>query len=99
MRTVYRYEFDESVNFESVEASFVLAIFSTESLHGEALVRLEAAHAIDAAQHTCVIDASTEVGDDLNRLFVGFLTREHGEDGFHVERIVEPLPQPARLAA
>jgi hypothetical protein len=85
----YRYAFQPSVPFEDVEASFVLAIMATESLHGESLVRLDAGHAADAEKRSFVVDASTDVGRDLNRLFLGFLRREFGEDAFQVERVTD----------
>lgn len=88
-RTVYRYQFHEGAQVEDVEASLVLAILATESLHGEAQVRLDAAHAFDLEQRVCVIDAETPVGQDLNRLFVNFLRREFGEDAFQVERVAK----------
>ena len=84
---LYRYTFKSDMPLEDIEASLVLAIMSAESLHGEAQVRLDAAHFFDRDQRACVIDASTPVGRDVNRLFVGFLRREFGEDVFTVERI------------
>lgn len=84
---VYRYCFDPSIAFEDVEASLLLAIMATESLHGEARTRLDAAHAVDAEKHTCVVDASTPVGRDLSRLLAGFLAREFGPDAFEVHRV------------
>ncbi len=88
---VYRYSFMSSLGLDEVEASLVLAIMSAESLHGEAQVRLDAAHFFDPDQRACVIDASTPVGRDVNRLFVGLLRRDFGEDSFQVER-VDSLP-------
>lgn len=87
---VYRYRFVPSVSFEEVEASLVLALLATEALHGKTQVRLDAAHAVDADQHSCVVDASTAVGRDLNRIFAGFVSREFGEDAFSVERVNQP---------
>jgi hypothetical protein len=84
---IYRYTFVPEVPVEEVEASLVLSVFAAESLHGESQVRLDAAHAFDAAGRTCVIDAGTAVGRDLNCLFVGFLRREFGEQAFRVERL------------
>ncbi len=84
---IHRYSFDPAIVFEDVEASLLLAIFAAESLHGESQVRLDAAHAVDAEQRSCVIDASTQVGRDINRLFIGFVLREFGPDSFHVERV------------
>jgi hypothetical protein len=64
-------------------------LLATEALHGQAQVRLDAAHAVDADKRSCAVDASTTVGRDLNRLFAGFVTREFGADAFEVERINE----------
>ena len=81
----YRYSFAPTIEFEEIEASLVLALLAVESLHGESQTRLDAAHAVDSAARVLVIDASTTVGQDLNRLFVGFLKREFGPDAFRVE--------------
>ena len=86
---VYRYEFDADVAAEEIEASLLLAVLATESLHGEAQTRLDAAHCLDPARRACVIEADTLVGRDINRLFVAFLRREFGADSFHVRRISE----------
>jgi hypothetical protein len=83
---VYRYSFAAHVPFVEVESSLVLAIMAAENLRGQAQVRLDAAHTIDAEKRVCVVDGSTPVGRDINRLFVGFLHREFGPDSFSVER-------------
>ena len=95
-RDHYRYAFADSVPAEEIEASLLLALFAVESLHGEAQALLDAAHYFDAGSHACVIDAGTEVGRDLNRLFVGFLRREFGPGAFSVER---PAARPGQVAA
>jgi len=92
---VFRYEFKSDVNFAEIESSLVLSIMAAESLHGASEVRLDAAHALDEEKRVCVLDASTAVGRDLNRLFVGFIGREFGEDAFKVERLNEPPNAPA----
>ena len=65
----------------------VLALFGTESLHGLARTRLESAHHLDREKRLLAVDASTQVGRDLSKLFTGFLIRELTLDGFHVERL------------
>lgn len=90
-REVYRYVFGPSVSIEDAEASLLLALLSAESIHGESQVRLDARHLFDADARSCVIDAATPVGRDLNRLFTGFLRREFGEDRFQVERVDGPI--------
>ena len=64
----------------------------------ESRVRLEASHVMDADGRTCVIDASGNVGRDLNRLFVGFVRHEFGEDAFRVDRVPESIPKKERTA-
>ena len=91
-KEVYRYTFESDVPLEDLETSLLLAVLSTESLHGKAQVRLDAAHFFDPDQRACVIDATTPVGRDINRLFVGFIQREFGEGSFTVERVNE-FPQ------
>lgn len=83
---VYQFTFAAEIPFESVEVTLLRAILAAEALHGETQVRLDAAHCLDAEQRTCVIDARTDVGRDLNRLFAGFACREFGPDAFRVRR-------------
>jgi len=85
--TVYRYRFEDNVPAVDVENTLVLSIFGIEVLHGESQTRLDVGHAFDAARRVVVIDASTPVGIDLNRLFTGFMTREFGPGSFRVERV------------
>lgn len=91
---LYRYEFRPEVPLDEVEASLMLAFLATESLHGESQVRLDASHNLDHERRVCVIDARTRVGRDINRLFVGFLRHEFGEDSFSIERTEHPSHHP-----
>lgn len=86
---VYRYTFSDTASMDDVEASLVLALMASESLHGESQARLDIAHCLDVERRVCVIDGSTVVGQHLNRLFVGFLSREFGPDSFTVSRTHE----------
>lgn len=97
-REVYRYVIAAEVPLADAEASLVLAIFGAEALHGEAQVRLDAAHLFDMESRTCVIDGSTAVGRDVARLFTGYLRRGYGERCFTVRRL-EELRVPAAEAA
>lgn len=90
MTEVYRYTFQPSVQMTEVEASLLLATWSCEALHGESQVRLDAGHVLDELQHKLVIDATTKVGKDLNRILTGFLQREYRAMDFTVERVSEP---------
>lgn len=95
-REVYRYRFAPKVPREDIEGALLLAILGVESLHGESQARLDAGHLLDADGHQCVLDATTAVGRDLNRLFVGYVRRELGEDAFAVERVANPTAPAAQ---
>ena len=95
-RQIFRYHFHDDVDLEYVEAELVLAVFNVESLHGPARARLEAAHFLDQEQRSLVIDATTEVGEAFNRLFIGGLLREHGPDCFTVRRSATEATTPSR---
>lgn len=85
---LYRFRFSPDLPANEIEGTFTLAVIAVEGLHGESQVLLDAGHAFDPVARTCVIDASTATGRDLNRLFVGFLRREFGPDRFTVERLM-----------
>ena len=90
----YRYLFRDRTPADEVEATLILAIFAVEALHGESQTRLDATDAFDAKLRTVVIDAGTPVGRDLNRVFVGLMTREFGPGAFRVERVSHHQPEP-----
>ncbi len=54
---------------------------------GHALVRLDASFCLDSRKRTCVVDAATDVGRAIVRIFTSFLTREFGEEALKVERV------------
>lgn len=97
---IYRYNFVPDVPIEEVEATLLLAVMATESLHGAAQTRLDAIYRLDPTKRACAIDAGTPVGRDLNRLFTGFLVREFGRDSFEAERLENgPVDQAKASAA
>lgn len=89
-RELYRYNFDSKVPIRDIEESLLLAVLAAESLHGRSLVRLDASFCLDSHKRSCVVDAATEVGRAIARIFTGFLTREFGEEAFQVERVGGP---------
>ncbi|MFH1891094.1 MAG: hypothetical protein ABIK83_00250 [Candidatus Zixiibacteriota bacterium] len=86
-RELYRYNFDSKIPIQDVEESLLLAVLAAESLHGRSLVRLDASFCLDPKKRSCVVDAATEVGRAIARIFTGFLAREFGEEAFKVERV------------
>ncbi len=96
-REIYRYNFNTKVPFRDIEESLLLAVLAAESLHGHALVRLDASFCLDSKKRSCVVDAATDVGRAIARIFTGFLSREFGEEAFKVERVGDAHPSSTEL--
>jgi len=86
-KEIYRYRFTENVSLRDIEETLLLAVLAAESLHGQSRVRLDVAYCIEEGKRACVIDAGTQVGRDISRIFTGFAMCEFGADAFQVERI------------
>lgn len=85
-RDIYKFSFKDHVPLKEVEESLLLAVLAAECLQGRSRVRMEASFRLDKEKRSCVIDAGTEVGSNIARIFTGFLAREFGEEAFRVER-------------
>lgn len=85
---VYRFEFIPAVSLTEAEMTLHLAVYAAEGVHGEARVRLDVSYRLDQQANAIVVDAGTEVGVTVVRVFAHLLTRQFGEDGFHVRRVV-----------
>ncbi len=81
----YCYRFASELALNEVEDSLLLAAMATEGLHGRSRVRLEARFVLDRNRRECSIEAGTEVGRDLARIFTGLLTQQFGEQAFGLD--------------
>lgn len=90
---VYRFQFAEETDMEEVEKTLFLSILAVGFLHGEAAVRLDAGYAVDAEKRAVAVDAATETGRAVTRVFTGFCIHEFGDENFSIVRSGEPLPQ------
>jgi len=97
-KDIVRYTFSQSVSMREAEETLLLAVLAVESLFGESTVRLDASFSIDSSRRACVIDASTDVGRAICRVFTGFVSREFGSDAFKIHR-VDSLPAEEETAA
>jgi len=91
-KTTYRYVFKRHLDINDVQDTLTLAILGAENLHGRSRLRLGGWWRLDRQRRTCLIDASTPVGEDIAKLFTGYLGKEFGETAFTVRR-------PATVAA
>ena len=83
----YKYTFDRDVPPRELEESLLLAVLAIQCLHGESHARLDARYCLKPGDRTCVIDASNDIGRDLNRVFTGFVSREFGDGSFKVDHV------------
>ena len=83
----YRYKFNEGVDLLEAESTLHMSILAVEGLFGEARVRMDAAYSVDDTIRALIVDASTEVGQDLNAIFTAFIIREFGTDAFQVRLV------------
>ncbi len=93
------FEFEPHVSLTDAEMSLHLAMFAAEGLFGRAQVRLDTDYELDEPQHRIVVDAESEVGAVLVRVFTALLLREFGEDSFRIRRgtaIERPAQQTER---
>jgi hypothetical protein len=88
---VYRYSFSNKLDIQDIEDSLLLAVFVAECLHGRSRMRLDASFNLEKKKRSCQIDAGTEVGSCIARIFTGFLIREFSEANFRVERLDDAL--------
>jgi len=93
-RDMYRYQFSERVPLRDVQEMLSLATLATECLHGRSRVRLDASFCLEEKSRSCVLDAGTPVGQDIARIFTGFLSRDLGEEAYRVHRIDDAQPVP-----
>lgn len=90
---VYRFQFAEGTDMEEVERTLFLSILAVGFLHGESAIRLDAGYGVDAEKRVVAVDASTETGRAVTRVFTGFCIHEYGDETFSITRSGDPLPQ------
>ena len=83
----YRFTFSDEIPFKRAEECICLATLAAEGLCGRSTVRLDATFRLDGKRRCCVVDADTEIGRNIARIFTGLLTQEFGEEAFRVGRV------------
>jgi hypothetical protein len=85
--TSCHFTFDPAVPIDEVAATFELARFAAEALHGSERVALDAIYKVDADARTIEVDRSTSVGATLALVFLGYARREFGAESFRMRRV------------
>ena len=95
--SVYQYQFDKAVEMQGVTDSLLLAVAAVEALHGRAKVNLDADFKLSESDRICRIDAKNDIGKDIARIFVEYLSMGIGEGKFRVNQAdVDPFTKKGR---
>lgn len=83
----YRYKFEKGIALRDARDTFLLATVAAEGLHGTACIKMDLCHRFDKQRLTCVIDARSDAGRDVARIFTNFLRHEFGAEAFDVKAV------------
>lgn len=89
---VYMYLLGESISAGQAESRMFLAAVNAENVFGKAQMRLDATFRYERHGHVAWIDANTEVGKVIAKLFIAYISKEFGGDACKV-RHVEAMPE------
>lgn len=84
---VYRYVFHASVPMGQVSNALFLAASAAEAIHGRAQVQLDGDFRTDPIRRGAVIDATSQVGQTIARVFTQLITQGLGQEAFQIERV------------
>ena len=82
----YCYRFKPETDMDQVEEVLLLATMAAEGLLGRSRVNLDAAFRCEPSTNTAEVEAGTEVGDAIARIFTALLATTIGEAAFKVIR-------------
>lgn len=88
-KPIYHYSFSPEACMRDAKEALLLAAAAAEGLHGRSRLQLEATFRCDPVARMAEIDAGTEVGESLARVYTALLTTTIGEPAFQVERIMK----------
>ena len=82
---ICKFKFNKEIPRDEIEPLIAQAIFTTETIHGKAKVRLSAAYL--AMDDKVVVDVTNPIGENVAEIFISLLNWRFGETSFSVERI------------
>ena len=82
---IIKFKFNKEISRDEIEPLITQAIFTAETIHGKAKVRLSAAYL--AMDDKVVVDVTNPIGENVAEIFISLLNWRFGETSFSVERI------------
>lgn len=90
-RTVYRFTFEPGVPMAHVLRGLLLSTTAVEAIYGESAMMVDGKFSVCKRERTCDIDAETQVGMDLAKVFAKFMNL-HSGGCFRTEFVEEKAP-------
>jgi hypothetical protein len=84
---IYRYRFKPCVALQDVEETLLLGVLAAEGLYGAARIEMDVCYRFDRDRHACAVDAHSDAGRDVARIFTNLLRHEFGADAFEVTAV------------
>jgi len=74
----YKFSFSEDIPLQHIRQLFVLALTAVDAIHGRSAVRLDLSCALNAKDHSLVVEAESQIGYDLAKVLTRLFERKFG---------------------
>lgn len=85
IRKSYKFTLAQEIEGRDIRTWLFLAIKAAESIHGETSLKLGFSFCLNPKRRVCFVDAGTEIGSVIAKVFAGFLSVAYGDSSFMVE--------------
>ena len=87
MDIISQFKFAKHVPMVEVGETLNLSILTTQNIHPKSKIQLDGWTRLDQEKRICLIDRSTEIGEQIAQQFISFITRAFGEKAFSHTRL------------
>ena len=83
--TYYKFNFSEDIPLQRIRQLFCHALTATDAIHGRCAARLDLSCALNAKDHSLMVEAESQIGYYLAKILTRFFEKEFG-DYFDIEK-------------
>lgn len=77
-RTAYRFSFEPDIEMSDVLKAMMLSTIAVEAIYGESAMMTDGKFDVCKRHRQCIIDAETQLGADLAKVFARFMNLHSG---------------------
>lgn len=78
IRTAYKFSFEQNIPNGEIRKGLMLSTIAVEAIYGESAMMTDCKFSTFERQRVCIIDAETQVGADLAKVFARFMNLYSG---------------------